>query len=488
MSQSNSSHVGFNTLGVTNKLSIPIGQNLSDTNMRTLAPSVGSIAYDSTTNRIYYGGSTDGWTPSSNNIGSTGYTGSPGLSATGSTGLGSTGMTGSPGLGATGSTGNPGLGNTGSTGQSYASVPPSQSKNIYVSKNGSDSLGNGSFALPYATLSNAISLANSLASSNNPMAILISPGLYIENNSVSPLTITSNGISIVSEASSSTIIIPSTASNNLLVSNNTVNISNLSFQSATPLANAITLTAGNLTTLNNVTVFGFSNGIICQGSASSYILNSCVLAVNTIGIVINNTTIQCNNSTITGSTTSVGTPAGTGITISGSSTTFFMSGGSCIRCVNGVIINGNAKATISAVSFKRNIFDILQSGSSLLTLSGASFERTNDSSDVDIQISGSGTTTQIVGCEFNGLSVGGTPQASCILISDNAKVTIDGGTLQNYTTGIQIGLSLDTSSTQLFISGLSIANCVTDILQGGLSTLNVNGATATSNSTSFSHT
>lgn len=418
----------------------------------------------------------DGSTGSTGPIGSTGPQGIEG--STGSTG--STGLMGPTGfLGPTGSTGPTGL--QGPTGNSYLPVAPTLSKNIYVTKYGNDTTGDGSFATPYLTLAKAISTANTLATTNNPIAILINPGIYVENNTTGPLTITTNGISIVGESNSSTYIMPSTPSNNLLLSNNTINISNIAFRSTLPQAAAITLTAGNFSTLTNVSVFNFLEGITCAGATSTYILNNCILAINTTNIIINDTTIQCNNSTITGATSLIGTPSGTGITVTGSNTTFVMSGGSCIFFTQAIVINGNARATINAVSFKRNTYDILQSGASILTLSGSSFERTNGSNDIDIQISGAGTSTEIVGCEFSGIGTLGVGQGVGILISDNAFVNISSGSLQNYTTGIQIGTSSDFSSTRLSITGFSIRDCTTDILQEGLATLNfISGTSASS--------
>jgi hypothetical protein len=112
MSQGNSSHSSYNTLGVTNRLSIPIGQNLTNTSTRTLAPSIGALAYDSTTNNVYFGGALDIW------VSGLGTTGNTGIGATGHTGMTGLGMTGRDGSAAnTGSTGNMGLqGNTGNTG------------------------------------------------------------------------------------------------------------------------------------------------------------------------------------------------------------------------------------------------------------------------------------------------------------------------------------------------------------------------------------
>ena len=59
-------------------------------------------------------------------------------------------------------------------------------------------------------------------------------------------------------------------------------------------------------------------------------------------------------------------------------------------------------------------------------------------------------------------------------------VNISSGSMKNYTTAIQVGISTDTSSTILSASSLTISNCTTDILQEGSSTLNFNASTASS--------
>jgi hypothetical protein len=96
-------------------------------------------------------------------------------------------------------------------------VTPQNSQTIYVSIYGNDTTGNGSFATPYATLGKAIDIANGIASLSNPITILMSAGIYIEDNSAGALTITTSGISIVGDSASSVIIMPNTPANDLLL-------------------------------------------------------------------------------------------------------------------------------------------------------------------------------------------------------------------------------------------------------------------------------
>ena len=94
---------------------------------------------------------------------------------------------------------------------------PASSKTIYVTKYGNDTTGNGSFDTPYLTLTKAIEAAVLIASAVNPVAIMMSSGVYTEDNSVGPLEITIEGVSIVGASPNSVIIKPSTPANNLLL-------------------------------------------------------------------------------------------------------------------------------------------------------------------------------------------------------------------------------------------------------------------------------
>ncbi len=367
------------------------------------------------------------------------------------------------------------------------SVAPAASETIYVATYGNDVTGNGSFDLPYATLSQAITVANGLASSTNPITIFIASGIYVENNSAGPLTITADGISIAGNSPMGVIITPNTPANNLLLSNNALQIINVTFQSSDPLATGITLSAANLSVLENVYVYNFLVGIECSGGVtSSYGFNNCLFIANGTALDVNNVHVECNNSTFFGSFSLVGPAANTGVTATGSGANIVISGGVVGVCTTGLNVTNNAFATASGVSFRINAFDVVQTGASQLTLSGCTFEIANSSSDIDVQVSGAGTVANIISCEFDGLSTLGVAEGTGIVVSDNAVINISGGALHDYTTGIQIGLSTDTSSTVLSASALVIKNCTTDILQQGSATVNLNASTATSSQISIS--
>ena len=360
-------------------------------------------------------------------------------------------------------------------------VTPANSRTIYVAKYGNDITGNGSLDTPYLTLSQAITVANSISSAANPVAIIIAAGVYVENNSAGPLAITAAGISIVGTSVNSVIISPNTPANNFLTSNSTIYISGVTFQSSAPLATAITLIAGNLSALSNVRVINFLTGVSYTGSSSSsYRLNTCVFVTNGTAIDINNAFVECNSTIIFGAT-SLGNPAAnTGVNIIGSGSRVVFESGLFGLLNNAFNITGNAIVTINASEFRFNALDIIQSGASQMTLSASTFGFTNSAADVDVNISGAGTIAEIIGCDFNGDNNGGVPQGTCMQVTNNAIVNMSSGSIRNYATGIQIGTSTDTSSTSLSASGVVIINCTTNLMQEGSATLNLNASTAAS--------
>ena len=182
------------------------------------------------------------------------------------------------------------------------SINPADSGIIYVTKYGNDTTGNGSFDAPYASLAKAIETANTIATLSNPVAIYISPGTYIEDNSSGPLAITANGISIVGDSSISVILVPNTPTNNFLSINNPIQMVNVTLESSSPLATGISISAANLSIFENVYVYNFLIGINCTGDVTSaYGFNNCLFTTNGTGLNISNAHAECNSCTFFGS-------------------------------------------------------------------------------------------------------------------------------------------------------------------------------------------
>jgi hypothetical protein len=365
------------------------------------------------------------------------------------------------------------------------SITPANSEVIYVAKYGNDVTGNGSFDTPYATLSQAISVANTLASSFNPIAIFINPGIYIENNSSGPLTITAQGISIVGYAADTTTFIPNTLSNDLLLVNETIEFSNVGFiANGMSTATCISLTVGAFSSFNNIQTFNFNIGVSCSGVNNTYVFNNCLFVQNGTGVFVNNAAVELNTCSVLGSTNFV-VPAGIGLSVTGANGTLIINGGTCSLCQTGLLLQNNSGTTANAISFKLSAFDIVQTTAAQSTISSCTFEITSDSGDIEMQVSGAGTKAIIIGSEFNGNNSLGVPQAIALVVTDNAIVDISSSTIRNYTVGMQIGTTSDTSSTVLSASGVTVSNCGTDLLQKGSTTLNFNAGTATSDKISI---
>jgi hypothetical protein len=357
---------------------------------------------------------------------------------------------------------------------------PSASRVIYVTQYGNDITGDGSFDLPYETLAKAIDTANSLASASNPVAIAISPGTYVEDNSSGALSITSEGISIVGYSPNAVILVPNTPANDFLLINETAYLGNLTFASTSPDATGITFTAGNFSILNNLIINNFATGVEFGGTNSSYLCELCTFVNNGTGIVIDDTVVEVNSGTIIGGDSLYGTPANTGISITGAVSVCAMSGGTVTLCTTGLDVGNNSLLTASAVTFKLNTYDVIQTAASHMTLSACTFAITTTATEIDVQISGSGTYAEIIGCQFNGKDIASIPQATALHLSDGALLDLNGGGIKNYDTAIHLGTPTDTSTTQLTVTGFAIQDCTTDILQEGSSYLNFNSSTASS--------
>jgi hypothetical protein len=296
--------------------------------------------------------------------------------------------------------------------------------------------------------------------------------MYVENNSSGPITVTAPGISIIGDSASSVIITPSSSTHDLLLINNTIRVSNITLQSTAPLATGISLTAGKLTVLDSVRIINFLVGINCSGTpVDAYGFISCFFVNNGTALVNNNAAIELNACTVLGVGSLAIPAANSGITTTGSNARVIFDGGVCGLCSTGFNINDNSFCTINSVAFRRNTYDIVQNGASHLVLSACNFELTNGSTEIDIQVSGVGTTAEIVGCEFNGDATSGIPEGIGLQISNNAIVDINSSSIRNYDTAIVIGLTADTSSTMLAASGIVIRDCATDILQKGSASL-----------------
>lgn len=360
-----------------------------------------------------------------------------------------------------------------------SSVVPANSYSIYVAKFGNDTTGDGSLNYPFLTLSKAIGVANSLSSNSTPVAIIMEPGVYTENNNSGPLSITADGVSITNNSPNSVIINPQTLTQDLLLLTANTYISNITFDAAgTSSAVGLAIVVPGSTSesgvrLDNVFVSNFNTGLSIAGSKVTY-LNDCQLLFNNTAVSVNNVVILANNCAVHGS----GSGLAKGVSASGSNARLYFS--SCIFsvCHPAVELSNNAALTMNAASFRSNISALNLSDSSKLILEASSFEFANTTTAiVDIDLSGAGTLAVISGCTFSNPSLPSNTMTA-IKVSNDAIANVQSSTIGNYTNALQVGDDNDTSSTQLVASGMLISGCSYDILQKGMSTLNFNSGVA----------
>ncbi|MFI5332853.1 MAG: beta strand repeat-containing protein, partial [Candidatus Babeliales bacterium] len=365
------------------------------------------------------------------------------------------------------------------------SITPAVSRIIYVATYGSDVTGNGSQTSPYASLSKAVTQANSISTVGTPVVISISPGVYFENNSGGPITVTAAGVSILGGSLNSVVIAPTSASNYLFATTQSMQLNNLSFTNALglPGANGVTLSGTGNVTFNNVAFTSFNIGALCNSASGEYSFVNCYFITNTagpnnIGLSVNNAIVACENCTIEGSTNFV-SPAGVGVFVTGSSANVAFTGGICVASSNGFNISNGANVTMQSTTFRFNTNSITQATGAVLVLQSCTFEPSPGVPSVtEVQISDVGSVAKLSSCIFNGIPVAGTSTA--VQVSNQANVFFADGQVNDYTTALIAGLPGDTSSTVFDASAVFLTNNTQDILQQGSSTLNFNVGTATS--------
>ncbi len=359
---------------------------------------------------------------------------------------------------------------------------PSTSRTIYVTTYGNDTTGDGSFTYPYASLAKAVTVANAIATVTNPLIISIAPGTYIENNSAGPITLTTGGVTIAGQSASATFIEPSSLSKDLLAINpgsggSEIRVNELTFQCAGgSTASAISLAGiGTNAILSLIQIFNFNTGISMGGTNGDYLLFNGAFEGNNTAIAIDNVGAVCNSCVVVGSSSTTIIPANTGISVTGSAANIIFSNGLVYNCSTGALISNNANVSFDQCTFRNNNNTVIQNSAATAQFLACDFS-TNPTSGINIQASGAGTATGILGCYFNGLNFSGSPQGTAIQATSQANVNIAASEIIDYITGMQAGSPSDTSSTSIFVSASTEVNNLThDIIQNGSSTLIFNG-------------
>ena len=366
-----------------------------------------------------------------------------------------------------------------------ASTPPATARVIYVATYGSDVTGDGSQSSPFASLAQAVSVANPLSASVFPLVIAMNPGTYVENNNAGPITISGTDISVVGDSLSSVIIVPTNNAQNLLLTTQTAVFQNLNLAaSGSSTAAGVSISGtGNETSFTSVTFSDFQYGVLCGGTSNQNEFNACAFQANTIGININAATVLLANCTILGSITP-GAAANTGITATGSGANVFISGSFCVDCQTGITISNNANLTAQSTVFRFNANSIAQTSGNLTVQSCTFNPNTTAPTVTEVQVSGAGTTAIISSSIFDN-NVGASGMLTALSVTGQGVAVITDGQIDNYTKALVIGSPTDTASTQLNASALSLINCTQDIVQQGTSTLHFTASSSSSSKISI---
>src|SRR3990167_10360925 len=349
---------------------------------------------------------------------------------------------------------------------------PSSTSTIYVSKVGNDLSGNGSSNKPYATVSKAVSIANVLASSSAPVVIKIGTGIFTEDNSENPITISSKGISIIGYSVIGTFIVPSSLTNNLF----DLTVPGIEFANLTIDAGASGSTASGIyfssnapgtVRIQSVTAYRFLTAVEINGGGVPIVLVEDFQARgNATSVAVSNARLLIKNSIFLGPFTGT-TQANIGITVTGSSSLVTILSNSFRLMETAASNSGSADLRIIGATVEASTNGVVCSGASETQLIGVGFT-INNSSSVNVSASGAGTEVVADGCLIDGHSTANESAGTGILVQNAAKVGVFGSAIKKTDVAIRCGQSSDTSTTTVIASSLSIEDSGTwYILQKG---------------------
>ncbi len=350
--------------------------------------------------------------------------------------------------------------------------PFNSSRNIYVDKSGNDTTGNGTNLFPFLTVSKAVSIA--LAGNTSVLiqtCILIGCGNYTELN---PIAITKSGLNIFGETQRGCILTPSNPALPLFTLNN-VNclFAQTRFEVGAGLSSSscFNVTGTFNVGLTDCIIRYFQTGILFNGNGpltSTGIINDCIFFQNTTSVNVSGINLLSNSNSITGS--SIGQAPSisfNGIVADNSNTIVYIASNFFVRCGFGVKAINSAYVSISGgTNFAYNLIGIDAYTQSTVGVTSCDFSKM-DINQIAIQLSDSGTTLRVSGCNIDGLSVNNVVSGIGVKLTNESNLHMQGCNISSCVTGILIGLITDTSSTMASISATSFYSNITSLhLQG----------------------
>jgi hypothetical protein len=341
----------------------------------------------------------------------------------------------------------------------------SGSQNIYVSTSGSDTTGNGSFSAPFASLKRALVLANATATPATPVQIIMGAGVFKEDNSAGPLTVTATPININGASTATTILTASVTNQNFLALPVTALLRDLTIEGATGATGVVGTGANNSSVFLDVSVQNCNQGFnISGGTATEYYFYGVTEVACGTGKVINNAHAVLYNSTFIGSS-SIPTAQFAGLLVTGTESVVTIEAPAFLYCTIGMEVSNGANVAMTGAVFTANTIGLQCDTQSKTTLSSSAFVFTTDK---NIVVQDSGTTFQATGCNINGTSLIGIGNAEGIglLVTNGANVDFAASVLTHLTDAIISGSSTDTTPATVLATGVTIQGSTgKDIIQ-----------------------
>jgi len=206
----------------------------------------------------------------------------------------------------------------------YKILPNQPTYQIYVAKNGSDTLGTGSIMQPFLTIAKALTTATAY-SDTNIVTILLTPGNYTEAVSVTRNNTFINGLSVNSQEVSITGAVSFTTTTQTIgyIVGGVVGLTitgSLTFSSTAAVPILYTALSGVINGISGTIPLTVSQ--TSTTNSFSFTTQGMVISpVDTIGVSVNNTRCSFVQTLITGTTTLVQTTGNGAFTIFGSTLT-----------------------------------------------------------------------------------------------------------------------------------------------------------------------
>ncbi len=374
--------------------------------------------------------------------------------------------------------------------------------NLYVAINGSDETGDGSFNNPFASLRLAVQYANyyTTPAGDVPVVINVGAGIYEEDLSSGPITITGEPIAIVGDSYlttifTTTILTEFTLTQTFLYVTNTAGLKDFAITSPVDSINlwcGIAIDASNVpavppygpasntTTLNNVGIVRCNTGFYMTGGRNSdYFLNGCVTENCALGVNIFNAHCAFYNHIISGTSLqgAIPTPANTGLLVSGPESLLIAESTGLLYCDLGAQIEDYANVQIIGGSFTSNHNGILCTSTSRTALNGTTFIL-NSGINIEAQ---DFAELQATACNINGISLSSIPTGTALQSGNGAIINFSSSSLNYLVDGLLIGTNGDTNPVQCVATGVTIQNsALNDIVVNGQADLAFIGGLANS--------